>query len=150
MKFRKLGLLICSVAIALTFVFPSMAMAKQPHWNRTQLKREIVIAGKDLHMSKVKIKRAEKYAVDIVFDGRHESGGGWYTGANHACKGIFQFNSGWHLPKSIKKIGKTKHWKYHKHNWRLNAHASTYRFMYTYKHGGYRSIHNAWVATLGK
>jgi len=131
---------------------PSVASAS-PHWSKTRLKAEVREAAHYLGMSKTSSKKLQAYAVDIVFimPGKpaHESGGSWYAG-NGGCRGIFQFNGGWHLPKSIKAKAKKHHWHYHNGDWRLNAHAATHRFVWTYKHGGMRSLHGAWAATLNR
>ena len=135
------------LVLLLVLLFPTSAHAAT--WKRARLRSEVAQACRFYHLSKSETRYLKRAAVDIVFDGAHESGGS--TGArNGSCVGLFQFNSGWHSTRAIKRRAKREHHHHGSGGWRSCGQCATWRFVKVYKDGGKSAIRRHWAATLGR
>lgn len=132
--------------VVLVFVMiPTIAQAEV--YSRAKTRTIVADACRYYHRSKADTAWLQKTAIDIVYTGRHESGGSTRAGIGHECVGILQFDSGWHLTKSLTRLKARLHIR---GPWRESGKLSLYRFVKSYKDGGKAAIRRHWKATLGR
>lgn len=140
----KKRILIATLMICLMMI-PSVAFGVT--YSRAKTRTIVGQAASYYHLSKSATNWLKNAAIDIIYTGRHESGGSTSAGKGHSCVGILQFDSGWRLSASLKRM--KKHLHIHG-DWRLSGTMSLYRFVKSYKDGGKAAIHRHWKATLGR
>lgn len=110
--------------------------------SRSQVREIVTEAADHYHVKPEWISNA---AIDIIFDGVHESSGGCHAGTrkHHACIGIVSFSRSWHFSKYERSLTTHK-------DPRLSGKASLYRFVRCYRDGGRKAIRKHWRASLGR
>lgn len=135
------------IALLLTLALsPALAHA-DTHFTRTQTRRTVERAGHYYRLNHKEIRWLKWAAVAIIYTGAAESHGHTRTDYN-GCRGILQFDGGWHSTKGIRKRARRWHHKHHAGDWRYCGTCSIYRFTKVYHDGGKAAIARHWAATL--
>lgn len=140
-----------TIALIIMALTPATALAKV--YSKAETRAVIREAAAFYHVPSRWLQNA---AIDIIYDGAHESGGD-EKARNGNCVGILQFyhneakhphNCGWHPTGKTKSLAKK-----HGHplsKWRECGICSLYRFTKSYQQGGASAIQQHWAATLGR
>jgi len=137
---RKL-IITALIALAL-FAIPTTAHAET--WSKARTRKEVKAAAAHYKVPSAWITDA---AIDIIYEGAHESGGSTHAGKGRSCVGILQFNSSWHANKYEWKLSRAEG---HTKDWRLSGRASIHRFVRVYRDGGKAAIKRHWRASYGR
>ena len=146
MTARQRNAIIAAVIVVLwllaALLLPDSAHAET--WSKDRTRREVRAAAA---YYKVPSKWITDAAIDIVYDGAHESSGCTHAGKGTSCVGLFQFNRSWHASKKEWRLARAEG---HTKDWRLSGRASVYRFVRVYRDGGRAAIKRHWRATYGR
>jgi hypothetical protein len=134
-------------AITLVILLTTCSIAQAATYSRAKTRAIVTEAGRYYGLSRSERIWLKRAAIDIIYDGAHESSGGALTGLRKSCKGILQYDGGWNQVASVRRHG--KHHNHRNGDWRLCGDCSLWRFVRTYDVGGKAAIRKHWKATLG-
>lgn len=144
-----------ALSLALVIVFPQSApaaptfasLARKRVFSKSDVRWVVGKAAKRYDLSASDTRWLKRAAIDIIFEGAHESGGDTHAGRKRECQGILQYNSGWGTIAYERRLLR----KYERHtNWRLSGIVSLYRMARVMRDGGKPAIRRHWKATLGR
>lgn len=150
MKVRLIALLLVLALVPTTAgAAPTFeGLARKRVFTKADTRWVIGKAAKHYRLSDSDTAWLKRAAVDIVYDGAHESGGSVHAGRGRNCQGIVQFNRGWRISKYERRL-LGKYEPHHRNEWRMSGIVSLYRMARVMRDGGKAAVRRHWHSTYG-